>query len=174
VLALIAIVVNGLSTWFAFQGQTTIYANYLLRIGINPLSYLFNVILDSVGRAFGLLAMYFVFRVVLRRPALAVAALGVLTLLLGLGGENAALEIPGAILSAVLITWLVSRIGLLAVVTMWCFNFLLFFVSPSFDFSSWYAAYTMPGLVFLLALTGYAFYISLGSQPLFGAASLED
>jgi serine/threonine-protein kinase len=174
VLALIAIVVNGLSTWFAFQGQTTIYANYLLRIGINPLSYLFNVILDSVGRAFGLLAMYFVFRVVLRRPALAVVALGLVTFLLGLGGENAALEIPGAILSAVLITWLVSRIGLLAVVTMWCFNFLLFFVSPSFDFSSWYAAYTMPGLVFLLALTGYAFYISLGSQPLFGAASLED
>ena len=174
VLALIAHVVNGLSTWFAFQGQTTIYANYLVRNGINPLSYLFSVILESVGRAFSLLAVYFVFRVVLRRPALAVAALGIVTLLLGLGGENAALEIPGAVLGAVLMTWLVTRIGLLAVVTMWCFNFLLFLVAPSFDFSSWYTAYTMPGLVFLVALTLYAFYISLGSQPMFGAATLED
>jgi len=118
--------------------------------------------------------MYFVFRVVLRRSALAVAALGLVAFLLGLGGENAALEIPAAVLGAILITWLVARIGLLAVVTMWCFNFLLFFVSPSFDFSSWYAAYTMPGLVFLLVLTLYAFRISLGGQPLFGAASLED
>jgi len=32
----------------------------------------------------------------------------------------------------------------------------------------------MPGLVFLLALSLYAFRISLGSQPVFGAAALED
>jgi hypothetical protein len=174
VLALIVIIVNGLSTWFAFQGQTTIFADYGLRNGVNPLSYLFTVSLDSVSRAFALLAVYFVFRVVLRKPALAVAALGIVALLLSLGGENATLEIPGAVLTAVLITWLVTRIGLLAVVSMWCFNLLLSLVAPSFDFSSWYAAYSMPGLILLLALTLYAFYISLGNQPLFGAASLED
>jgi protein kinase-like protein/zinc ribbon protein len=174
VVALIQHVVNGLSTWFPFQTQTTIPPGYLITVGVNPLSYLFDVGVNSVSRGFSLLTMYFVFRVVLRKPALAVAALGVVVLLLSLGGENAALEVPGAILMAILMTWLVTRIGLLAVVTMWCFYLLLYIVAPSFDFSSWYAAYSMPGLVFLLALTGYAFYISLGSQPMFGAASLED
>ncbi len=174
VLALIQHVVNGLSTWFPFQAQTTIPPIYMLRTGVNPLSYLLLASLDSVIRAFILLAVYFVFRVLLRKPPLAVAALGLFALLLGLGGENAALEFPGAVLGAILVTWLVTRIGLLAVVTMWCFELLLYVVAPSFDFSSWYAAYSMPGLVFLLALTGYAFYISLGSQPMFGAAALED
>ncbi len=174
VLALIAHVVNGLSTWFPFQTQTTIPATYLIGRGVNPLSYLLSASLNSVIRAFLLLAMYFVFRVVLRRPPLAVAALGLVSLLLGLGGENAALEFPGAVLGAILVTWLATRIGLLAVATMWCFYLLLYLVAPSFDFSSWYAAYSMPGLIFLLALTLYAFYISLGSQPMFGAATLED
>jgi hypothetical protein len=174
VLALIQHVVNGLSTWFPFQTQTTIPASYVLRSVVNPLSYLLTASLNSVLRAFLLLAMYFVFRVLLRKPPLAVAALGMVALLLGLGGENAALEIPGAVLGAILVTWLATRIGLLAVVTMWCFDLLLYLVAPSFDFSSWYAAYSMPGLVFLLALALYAFYISLGSQSMFGAASLED
>ncbi|MCL5286380.1 MAG: protein kinase [Acidobacteria bacterium] len=174
VIALIAIVVNGLSTWFAFQGQTTIPAVAVIFTGVNPLSYLFLVTLASVTRALGILALYFVFRVLLRKPALAVVALGILPFLINLGGENAALEIPGAVLGAVLMTWLVTRIGLLAVVAMWCFDLLLTGVAPSLDFSSWYAAYTMPALVFLLALALYAFYISLGNQPMFGAASLED
>jgi serine/threonine-protein kinase len=174
VLALIQHIVNGLSTWFPFQTQTTIPPGFMIDAGVNPLSSLFNVILDSVSRALAFLAVYFVFRVVLRKPPLAVAALGVVVLLLNLGGENAALEVPGAILMAILTVWLVTRIGLLAVVTMCCFYLLLYISAPSFDFSSWYAAYSMPGLVFLLALALYAFYISLGSQPMFGAASLED
>ena len=75
---------------------------------------------------------------------------------------------------SIVLTWVVTRFGLLAAVTMWCFDLLLYVVAPSFDFSSWYAAYSMPALVFLLALTLYAFYISLGSQSMFGAAALED
>ncbi len=173
-LALIFHVVNGLSTWFPFQGQTTIPGFLSLTGGTNPLGYLLFVNGGAVARAFILLAMYFVFRVVLRKPPFAVAALGVVVLLLNLGGENAALELPAAVLTAVLITWLVTRFGLLAAVTMGYFEILLESVAPSFDFSTWYAAYSMPALGFLGALALYAFRISLGSQLIFGRAFLEE
>ena len=81
---------------------------------------------------------------------------------------------PAAVIIAVLIAWLATRIGLLATVTMFYFWLLLYLVAPSFDFSSWYASFSMPALLFLAAVALYAFRISIGSQPIFGAASLED
>jgi len=173
-LALVFHLVNGLSTWFPLSGQTTIAGVILAPGGINPVSYLILVSAGAVARAFILLAMYFVFRVVLRKPALAVAALGVVELLLSLGQENATLEFPAAVIQAVLITWLVTRFGLLATVAMEFFGRMLEVAAPSFDFSTWYAAYTMPGLVFLLAFALYAFRLSVGSQPIFGRAFTEE
>lgn len=174
VLALLSHIVNGLSTWFAFPGQTTIPSVLVAGGNANPLAYLLSEPLQAVGRALTIMSVYFVARLVFRKPAVAAVFLGVIELLLNLGGENVALELPAAVLGAVAVVWLVARVGLLAAVTMWTYRLLLINVAPSFDFSSWYAVYTMPALVALLALTLYAFYISVGSQPLFGAATLED
>jgi serine/threonine-protein kinase len=173
-LALITHIVNSLPAWFPFQGQTTVPMHYLFSNGTNPLSYLLLVNVTAVVRSFLYLTLYFIFRMVLRKPPLAVAALGVVVLLVRLGGENAFLEIPQAVVSAVLITWVMSRVGLLATAAMAYFVSLLSYVAPSLDFSSWYATYSLPGLIFLVALTLYAFHTSLGGQPVFGAASIED
>jgi hypothetical protein len=41
------------------------------------------------------------------------------------------------------------------------------------DFSQWYAGRAVIGLLIPVALVLYGFYVSLGSQPIFGKA-LED
>jgi hypothetical protein len=42
------------------------------------------------------------------------------------------------------------------------------------DASAWYAPYGYAALAMLAAIVLYAFRTSLGGQPLFGRASLED
>jgi serine/threonine-protein kinase len=177
-LALLAHVVNGLPTWFALQGQTTIPFTYhgavTLSLGANPLDYLLAVHRDALGMAFIPVTAYFVLRVLLRRPSLAALGLGVIEVLLNLGGENPRLEVPAAVLTAAVIVFVVTRFGLLTIVSMRYFMLLLSGVAPSFDFSSWYAAYSLPALILLAGLALYAFRISLGEQRVFGRALLEE
>jgi hypothetical protein len=173
--ALVAHLVNGLPSWFAFPGQTTIPPVRLLGPGgTNPLVYISQDILQAVVQGVSMLVWYFLLRLLLRRKPLAVGALAVVMFLLNLGGENVWVEIPGAILTAALVVILVERFGLLAAVVFWLFYNLLVGAAPSLDFSNFYATYALPGLLLVVALALYAFRISLGSQPLFGAASLED
>jgi serine/threonine-protein kinase len=172
--ALVAHLVNGLPTWFAFPGQTTIPLAVLGPSGTNPLVYLSLGFLRAVAQGVAMLVWYFLFRLLLRNKLLAAGAFAVLMFLLGLGGENVWVEIPGAILTAALLVILTVRFGLLPAVTFWFFRNLLVDVAPSLDFSNFYATFALPGLLLMAALVLYAFRISLGGQPLFGAASLED
>jgi len=86
---------------------------------------------------------------------------------------NAMRSIPGAIslallLVAVFIVFL--RFGLLSLIA---FSFFMV-VSENFQSAAWDSAIGLTGLALMLALTHYAFHTSLGGQPLFGRASLED
>jgi hypothetical protein len=176
-LALLTHVTNALPTWFAFQGQTTGPLNlggFEQRIITNPLEYLSTVHIPAVGMALLPISLYFVFRLVLRKPALAVTALLIVETLLNMGRENIRLELPAAFLTAAVIAWVVTRFGLLAAISMRYFQLLPFAVPPSFDFAQWYAAFSMPGLILLLLLAGYAFRISIGEQRILGSALLEE
>ncbi|MGH9787460.1 MAG: hypothetical protein ACRD4U_02000, partial [Candidatus Acidiferrales bacterium] len=179
-LALLRHGVNALPTWFAFQGQTTIPLPFsidtrdLQIIGANPLDYLVTAHIPVLGMAFVPISLYFVFRLALRKPVLAAAAVLVMETLLNLGRENPWLEWPQAILTAAVIVWVVTRFGLLAAISMRYFEVLLGFIPPSFDFAGWYAAFSMPGLLLLLLLAGYAFRISIGEQRILGTALLEE
>ncbi len=179
-LALLKHGVSALPTWFAFQGQTTLPLPFstdtrdLHIIGANPLDYLVTVQIPAIGMAFVPISLYFVFRLALRKPALAAAGLLVMETLLNLGRENPWLELPQAILTAAVIVWVVTRFGLLAAICMRYFEVLLTFIPPSFDFAEWFAAFSMPGLILLLLLAGYAFRISIGEQRLLGGALLEE
>ena len=176
-LALLTHVMNALPTWFAFQGQTTMplsFGGFEQIIITNPLVYLSTVHIPAVGMALLPISLYFVFRLVLRKPALAVTALLVIETLLNMGRENIRLELPVAFLTAAVIAWVVTRFGLLAAISMRYFQLLLFAVPPSFDFAEWYAAFSMPGLILLLLLAGYAFRISIGEQRILGSALLEE
>ncbi len=176
-LALLKHVTNALPTWFAFQGQTTMpmsFGGFEQIIITSPLEYLSTVHIPAVGTALVPISLYFVFRLVLRKPALAAAGLLVVETLLNMGIENPRLELPGAVLTAAVIVWVVARFGLLAAISMRYFSFLLIAVPPSFDFAEWYAAFSMPGLLLLLLLAGYAFRISIGEQRILGSALLEE
>ena len=179
-LALLRHVVNALPTWFAFQGQTTmplpfsIDSRDLQIIGANPLDYLVTVHIQALGMAFIPISLYFVFRLALRKPALAAAGLLVMETLLNLGRENPWLEFPQAILTAAVIVWVVTRFGLLAAISMRYFGLWLEFIPPSFDFAGWYAAFSMPALILLLLLAAYAFRVSIGKQRVLGSALLDE
>lgn len=140
----------------------------------NPLEYLSTVHIPAVGMALLPISLYFVFRLVLRKPALAVSALLVVETLLNMGRENTRLGLPVAFLTAAVIVWVVTRFGLLAAISMRYFQLLLLAVPPSFDFAEWYAAFSMPGLILLLLLAGYAFRVSIGEQRILGSALLEE
>jgi len=66
------------------------------------------------------------------------------------------------------------RFGLLAYAAAILFINLLRSFPITTQVSSWYFGIGLAGLVLLLGLAGYGFYTSLGGQPLFGGASLED
>jgi serine/threonine protein kinase len=70
--------------------------------------------------------------------------------------------------------FILFRFGILAYVAMiFSFNLLISF-PITMQPSSWYFGIGLTGLAILLAFAGYAFHTSLGGQPMFGRASLED
>jgi hypothetical protein len=126
---------------------------------------------------FGLASLFILFllRVLLRSQwAAAVLFILILSAMDALGSESMLL---GGIFSALawgLCLLVLVRFGLLANVTGVWFNvlFLWFPITP--QLSAWYSGIGLVGLFLLLGLTVYAFHTSLGGQPLFGRASLED
>jgi hypothetical protein len=78
------------------------------------------------------------------------------------------------LLSMVIHLFVVFRFGILALIgEMLFFNLLILFPITT-QTSAWHFGIGLTGLVVLLALALCAFYTSLGGQPLFGRASLED
>jgi hypothetical protein len=79
-----------------------------------------------------------------------------------------------AILGATIIFVLV-RFGVLAVTTGSLFYFGCFMNFPvTTQLSAWYSGIGLAGLCLMVGLAVYGFHTSLGGQPLFGRASLED
>ncbi len=170
--ALVVHVTNALPTWIPFLGQTPLSPNVdAMYGGRRFLAVLFSLPINTLVTATLLFSVLFVLRVVLRQPRLAVAGLMVFITLSALGGENFALETPGAVVMGALMTLALARFGLLTAVTATLFQTALTFIPLPLDFTAPYATSTIVTLVVLLALTLYAFRISLGSQKLF---TLED
>jgi hypothetical protein len=66
------------------------------------------------------------------------------------------------------------RFGLLAMAASYLFAGLLDQFPIPTPLSAWYSGIGLTGLVIMLLFALYAFHTSLGSQPIFGRASLED
>jgi hypothetical protein len=65
------------------------------------------------------------------------------------------------------------RFGILALIAF-LFSLQIASTFPVAQLSGWYSGIGLTGLALLVALALYGFHTSLGSQPLFGRASLED
>jgi len=102
-----------------------------------------------------------------------IAAVAVSTLLLTLISDNAWLSMVYLPLFGFLFIG-ITRFGLLAF-SFCMYTFIIFRTfSITLDSSAWYAGYGYAALAILAAIVLYAFRTSLGGQPMFGRASLED
>lgn len=165
-------VTNALPTWIPIEGQTTVFARTdILHGGRRLLSSLLGLPTEALGPGMTMFGLLLVLRLALRRPALAMAGLMVIMTLSNLGGENFALETPGALVIGLMAGFTIARFGLLTSVTIFLVCLGLAFVA--LPLSSSYAASSMILVVLFLALAAYAFRISIGPRPLFSVA-LED
>jgi len=171
---LLVYIVNALPTWVAFHGQTPIPPNYAALTGGRMLLGSF---LGLPGQilipTFALFGGWFLLRVLLRRPLPAAIALAVIIALLGLGAENASLEIPSALAYGALMAWLITRYGLLALVASQLVRSLVLITPLPISPSSPYAFQTVACLLVVVGLIGWAFRTSLGGRPAFTFA-LDD
>jgi Protein kinase domain len=85
---------------------------------------------------------------------------------------------PEVFVSGLIVTGLTAfvmiRFGLLAVVAFEVFNNLLGTFPFTTQGSVWYFSLSVAGIVLVTAIAVYAFYISLGSRPMFGGAVLDE
>jgi hypothetical protein len=95
-------------------------------------------------------------------------------MMFSLSGENYALEIPAGIVMTALTIFIAVRFGILAL----CFGFfasqMLTEAPLTLELSRWYAARGLLLAGIVVAVAVYAFRVSLGGQPVFGAARLEE
>ena len=116
----------------------------------------------------------FLLRVLLRRDWIALA----LAFVLLMGGSGPYYSLfPDLTLQAfvsVACLFVLFRFGLLALASSLLFTAIFAGFPITTNLSAWYSGIGLAGLVLLLGLTIYAFHTSLGGQPLFGRASLED
>jgi hypothetical protein len=131
----------------------------------------FNV---STLQAMAIMSLLILSWVLLRRKWLAVGLSGLALTLLNMSGENLAVEVPMALLMAVLTLFVAIRIGLLALAFRFLGEHLLTNFPLTLDFSRWYAGRSLFVLLILAGLVVYAFQAALGGKPVFGAAVLEE
>jgi serine/threonine-protein kinase len=163
---LVLYVVNALPTWIPFHAQTPIPPNTdALHGGRVLLGALFSLPTDILVPAFTLFGLWFLLRLLFRRALPAAIGLAVIMTLLALGAENQVLELPGALLQGVLVAWVISRHGLLAIVSMWLMRALLLITPLPFSPTAPYAFQTVLCLGLIVVLIVLSFRASLGGRP---------
>ncbi len=116
--------------------------------------------------------LLFLVRVLLRKTWAAVAFVFLMVLTAVAPGRPPHFLILVLFLVAAIV-FAIFRFGLLTSVAT-IFVFILLFLFPITVQSVWYSGIGFTGLAILLAFALYAFHTSLGGQPMFGRASLED
>ncbi len=117
----------------------------------------------------------FLVRVLLRKTWLTVifCVLFFTLTMTGATGNFSAISFLVLGLAACIDLLVIFRFGLLALMaSVFFYNILYLF--PIATSSAWYSAIGIAGLLLLLALPIFAFYTSLGGQPIFGRVALED
>jgi len=160
-------VANALPGWFNLPGQTTIASNILALGSAQELAgFLLRNVLDALVPAFTMTFTLFLARSVLKNYWLSVAATAIMVLLVNLGGENFALEVPFVLLMTLVLMVALLRFGMLAVaVTIFTIQ-LLNSYPITLDLSKWYASHTLFMLAVLIALLGYGLRIATGNRSL--------
>jgi hypothetical protein len=123
------------------------------------------IVFLAVTCMFLLLLLHIIFR---RREWLALAVAWLLfTAGAGLGGRPLLVSLLYAALYSALLIVAATRFGLLTLTSALFFTTLFGNYPMTTDFSIWYAPSTLFALIIAAAVVGFAFYTSLGGQPVF-------
>jgi serine/threonine protein kinase len=121
-----------------------------------------------------LVCLLVVMRTLLRNQTAAVIAC-VVAFALGTWPQNySAFTLTAGLILSALFFVLLIRFGMLAAASGWFANYIFFRYPTIFDTTAWYSVYGFAALALFAAVVLFAFYTSLGGQPMFGRALLED
>jgi len=137
-------------------------------------SGVFSLIIFSFFYAFSAAFLLFLMRTLLRKTWAAAAMFVLFQIASDFHSGESAYNLILMLLASGLSLFIIFRFGLLALQASYLFFALLFIFPITTDLSAWYSGIGLTGLAILLAFAFYAFHTSLGGQPLFGRASLED
>ena len=157
--------------WFSIRSVTPPF-----RVDPNLASFIGGLsagIINPFLNAIGSLAVLFVILKATRRKSVAVFGVGAIWILFALQSENPWGLFPISILIAVLMTTCTVQNGALGLVVAMYVEYAIRFQSLTWDFSRWYAPFSVITLLVVLAIALYGFCISVGGRRIF-AGVLED
>jgi serine/threonine-protein kinase len=157
---------NGLPAWIPFPAQTTV-PSYLpaLAGGRGLLETAVQSVAESVVVSLMGLGLLFLLRLIVRRTWAAAVLLALVVTFLRGWTENPLLDTIQNGVVAILLAVVLARFGLVAAFAFCEMQRLLYFAPLPLDPSRWYFGTSLVLLAFALALTLYAFRISLGARP---------
>ncbi|MEO8434887.1 MAG: protein kinase [Pyrinomonadaceae bacterium] len=130
------------------------------------------IVFLAVACLFFLLLLHIIFR---RKEWIALAVAWLLfTLFFGLGSSMLIVNLPYSAIFSALVIAVATRFGLLALTAALFFTSVFGNFPMTTDFSVWYASSTIFALATALSLVAYAFYTSLGGQPVFKGGLLRE
>ena len=136
-----------------------------------------RVQIAAIGQGLMLMFLLVLFTFVLRKRSLAIAGLWLtLAFVNGLGvtdWHNAA-YILGALLGPTIVTLVLVRFGVLALMSTFTFFSLIQWYPVTGDLSAWYSFATMFAMFACLALAGASLYTTLGGKPFAGWKVIEE
>jgi serine/threonine-protein kinase len=121
------------------------------------------------------LFILFLLRTLLRRQWLAAVTFVILlSIFIAATTEFELVVSMGGLVFACVAVFLLTRFGLLTVVTNYVFYSILETFPLTTHGSSWYAGISLSGILLMAAIAFYGFYTSLGGRPVFGGVVLEE
>jgi serine/threonine-protein kinase len=165
---------NAIPYWFDIPGETPLSgAVQVLGPPSEAVSMLISVFLNAVVSALVVLAMLFLFRVVVRIEWLSIVLAGVAMVLTSLGSENFKLEFPVGLAGAVIVLYILVRFGILALLFAQFFSNSIVASPFTFDFSRWYAGRSVFAILLILGMWLWGLRLALAGRPMF-ALKLEE
>jgi hypothetical protein len=157
--------------WFSIKSVTP---EFTVDSGLAPfIGRLSAGIVNPFLNTIGCLAFLFVALKLLRRKSLAILAIFTVWTMFSLQTENPMGLLPISMLIAALMTTCILKNGALGMIVAMFVEFIIRYQPLTWDFSRWYAPYSLMTLLVMLAIAFYGFSCSLGRRPLLGD-KLED
>jgi serine/threonine-protein kinase len=129
----------------------------------------------AFGFALGLFFLFVLLRLLLRKDWVAAAVIVlILAAMNALSGKYLLVDAVFAVVLFGIVIFILKRFGLFSLMVLFATDQVLSDLVHSIQLSHWYAASTIVGVLFVLALAAYGFRVSLAGRPVFSGAALDE